>query len=124
MRATPSGPPPRNPAVRALLFQKWVELVLPVTFERTSWKLGDQPELVAAEWIVGACAKPGEIARAAESDPTLSSAVERFKSATDAFIQRVAAMPEASSYTAGIGWLLERKAASKAAAIRHRVLGD
>ena len=122
--ALAEGPPPRNPAVRALLFQKWVELVLPVTFERTSWKLGDQPELVAAEWVVGACAKPGEIARAAESDPTLSSAVERFKSAADAFIQRVAEMPEASSYTAGIGWLLERKAASKAAAIRRQVAGD
>lgn len=122
--ALAEGPPPRNPAVRALLFQKWVELVLPVTFERTSWKLGDQPELVAAEWVLAACPKAGELAQAAESDIALKSALERFRSAVDAFVQKVAAMPEASSYTAGIGWLIMRKAASKASDIQRRVFGD
>ncbi len=116
------GPPPRNAAVRALLFQRWVELVLTSPFHVRG--LGNQPELIAAEWIVDSCAKPGEIARAAESDPALKSAVERFKREADAFVQRVAAIPEARSYAAGIGRMLERGAAAKFAAIRHRVLGD
>lgn len=122
--ALAEGPPPRNPAVRALLFQKWVELVLPVTFRRTSWKLGDQPELLAAEWVVSACARPGELLNSAASDPVLRSAVEQFRSAVDAFMQEVASQPEGTSYAAGIGLQLQRKAAKKAGEIRHRVIGD
>lgn len=118
------GPPPRSTAVRALLFRRWVELVLPIAFARTGWTLGDQPELVAAEWIVAACSKPGELAQAAESDPALKSALEKFRSAVDAFVQSVAAMPEASSYAAGIGRQLERRAATKAVKIRQQVFGD
>lgn len=122
--ALAEGPPPRNPAVRALLFQKWVELVLPVTFERTSWKLGDQPELIAAEWVVSECAKPGELMDAAASNPGLRLAVDRFRAAVEAFTQEVVSKTAATSYAAGIGLQLMHRASRKAEEIRYQVIGD
>lgn len=122
--ALAAGPPPRSSAVRALLFLKWAELVLPTTFDRSCGRLGDQPELVAVEWVISACAKPGEIAAAAESDPALKAAVARFCAAVDEFVQSVSEMPKATSYAGGISWLVKRKAAATAVKVRNRVLGD
>lgn len=122
--ALAEGPPPRDPSVRALLFRKWVKHVQPTTFERTSWRMGDQPELLAAEWIVKACAKPGELLAAAGSDRPLKSAIKSFTVAVDAFVRGVASSPQASSYTAGLGRQAKVRAASMAKKVRLWVLGE
>ena len=122
--ALAQGPRPRIAAVRAILFCKWVEFLLPTTFKRTSWNLGEQPELVVAEWIVAACARPGEIADAAGSAPALHAAVEQFRFASDAFIAEVGALPAATSYWGGIGQQVRKLSAAQTKRIQGRVLGE
>jgi hypothetical protein len=124
LRALANGPRPRIPAVRAILFRKWVEFLLPTTFKRTTGRLGEQPELVLAEWILAACARPGEIADAAESDPALLAAVEQFRAASDAFLAEVGALPAATSYGGGIAQSIQRLAATHTRRIQVHVLGE
>jgi hypothetical protein len=122
--ALAKGPRPRNAAVRANLFRKWVELLLPTTFNRTRWNLGQQPELEVAEWIVAGCSRPGEMADAAGADPALQAALEQFRSAAKAFLAEVAARPAATSYAGGIGRQLEMMAAAQTERVCRQVLGD
>ena len=118
-----SGPKPRRPSVRALLFQKWVDFVMPTAFDQPVRGLGDSPDLKVASWIVAACENPGEISDASDSDPALRLRVERFQREVDDFLARVEGMPQATSYAAGIGRQLMVKVSAQARNIRLWVLG-
>jgi len=118
------GPKARRPSVRAMLFQKWVDFVMPTAFSHASGSLGGSPGLQIAAWIVAACDKPGEIAEASDSDPDLRLRVDKFKHAVDDFLARVEATPQATSFAAGLGRQLLGREAAQARDVRLRVLGD
>jgi hypothetical protein len=118
------GPPPRDPAVRAVLFRKWVDLLMVEAFNENRRSLGDDPGLRSAEWIVGPCVQAGELAHAAGGDAPLADSLRRFQTAVDKFLGAEPSAPPGANWASGIGQSLRRRALERASVLRDRVCGD
>jgi hypothetical protein len=118
------GPPPRDPAVRAVLFRKWVDLLMVEAFNDNRRSLGDDPGLRSAEWLVGPCVQAGELAHAARGDDPLADSLRRFRSAVDTFLDADLLQLPASNWASGVAQSLRTSALKRARALRDRVCGD
>jgi hypothetical protein len=118
------GPPPRDPAVRAVLFRKWVDLLMVEAFNENRRSLGDDPGLRSAEWLVGPCVQAGELAHAARGDDPLADSLRRFDAAVEKFLGTQPSQQPASNWASGIGQSLLRRALERARALREKVCGD
>jgi hypothetical protein len=117
------GPPPRDLVVRAVLFRKWVDLLMVEAFNESRRSLGDDPGLRSAEWLVGPCVQAGELAHAARGDDPLADSLRRFQTAVDKFLGAEPSAPPSANWASGIGQSLRRRALERARALRDRVCG-
>jgi hypothetical protein len=117
------GPPPRDPAVRAVLFRKWVELLMAEAFNENRRSLGDDPGLRSAEWLVGPCMQAGELLHAARGDDSLANSLRRFDAAVERFLGNQPSQQPASNWASGVAQSLRGRALERARALRDRVCG-